>query len=213
MMLLNSIVLAQSKFSLGLFFVPECSYISGLPYSGKLKATYSSGIDIRYQLSKKISLTSGLQISNKGYTTMTIDAGVPAKQTWSYKYFEIPALLSYQFSNSSRVTFYPSIGLILGSLINQRVTIAPNKNNSGGGYYLVNRRYLDGFNKYILSGYIGMGGMVKISKKLSLLVQPNIKYSLTSMHKMNPRFSIDSPYSNHSHHYSLGIVAEVFYNF
>jgi hypothetical protein len=222
MTLLNSVVLSQSKFSLGLFFAPEYSYISNVPIDkANLKPTYSSGFNIRYQLSKKIILSTGLQFSNKGYTARTTvianqnnNIEEATKITLSYRYFEIPAVISCQLVMPQDFLIIPSVGLIPGYLMNQRFSIAP-IDKFPGGYFVNNRSDLNsiGYRKFILSGYVGVGGMIKMGKKFSLLIQPNFKYSLTSMHKIHSENSVYSPYSYNMHPYSFGITAEVFYHF
>jgi hypothetical protein len=210
---------AQSKFSL--------SYIYSF---NPVSNGHTTGINVRYNFNEKLSLTSGLQYSVKSSSKKTYDivdsnnTSLGTSITYSsLKVIEIPLLLSYETNRSSKVSLYVSGGLVPGYIVSEKQTTAilnHSSNKSSKIYNIDSRRDLDDkYKKIMLSGYIGIGGMVKLSEKFSLLFQPNFKYELTNFVKpmqsdeVDPQFGHGNADSPKYHPYSIGLLCGVYYQF
>jgi hypothetical protein len=220
-----SFVPGETKFSVGIFFTPEAFFLGKLPEDVKLgtRISCSYGLNVRYNVSKKWTITSGVHGSNKVFmANVTVKdkhhnyVGSFTKKS-SYAFVEMPLLLSYEREYNKIVSIYGTAGVIGGYLSHEKVA-DPGAHTSDiifdgkNAYlyqskaYVYDRTDLDGFGyyKFLLSSYVGIGAMLKIDKNVSFLIQPNFKYAITDMHKKEPsKFPLQ--YSGRP--YSFGIMA------
>jgi hypothetical protein len=229
LIILTSSVLAQSKFSGGIFFTPETVFIGNLPMEVKLvnRVSCTFGFDLRYHFTKNWSFTSGIQSSNKGFMAdVTVRDRYNnylgnLKKKSTYAFVEMPLLISYEREYTSRVSIYSTLGAVLGYLSHEKVadpgahTPAIIFDGTNAAYlyqskaYIYDRDDLDqfGYYKYIINSYVGLGAIIKIDKNLSFLLQPNFKYALTPMHKNEPS---KFPLQYTGRPYSFGIMTGFF---
>jgi hypothetical protein len=212
-----------SKFSVGIFFTPEAIFLGKLPENVRLgsRISYSYGFNLRYKIDKQWSITSGVQGSNKVFMAyVTTQDNSTFKKKSSYTFIELPLLLSYEREYNDKISIYASAGILLGYLSYEKVA-DPSAHSADvilsgkdaylyqSNAYVYDRTDLDGFGyyKYLLSSYAGLGALLKIDRNISLLVQPNFKYSLTDMHKKEPsKFPLQ--YSGRP--YSFGMMVGCF---
>jgi hypothetical protein len=208
---------AQSKFSAGVIFSPELGSINKF-FFGKpgFRPGYTSGINVNYKCNKNLSITAGIQYSVKNFSitnTTWYDSGfgIPeGKFNYSYRFIELPLLLSYQCQSSSRFSLFMSAGMVPAFFGFAKVP---------GDYYygtvIVKRSDLNNviYNKFIVSSYLGIGGLIKLSDHFSLLVQPNFKYSLTRINSRSNVSNYDYDYGSSWRTYTLGLLCGVYYQF
>jgi hypothetical protein len=200
---------AQTKFSLGYVYSLESSFMNKYYFDNiEMRMAYTVGINARIHFHEKLSFTYGLQYSVKGFNAsrpLYADfSNTPVDTfhtTYSFRYLEVPLLLNYQCPGSSRVSLFTSAGFVPGFFI----YASSNAPRYSGSPDVTN----NSSRTFILSGYTGIGTMIKISDSFSFLVQPNFKYSLTKMNKP----PVTSPGNGNFHPYSIGLLCGVYYQF
>jgi hypothetical protein len=218
----------QTKFSTGIFFTPEAVFLGQLPEEVKLgsRISCSYGIQVRYSVNKNWSVSTGVQGSNKVFMAYvkvknrngTIVGNLKKKS--SYAFVEFPLLLSYERAYNKNVSLYVSAGTLLGYLSHEKVGDpgAHNPNVVFDGQttkiyqtnaYVYDRDDLNrfGYYKFLLSSYVGIGALIKLDRNISLLVQPNVKYAITNLHKKEPS---EFPLQYSGRPYSFGLMAGFF---
>jgi opacity protein-like surface antigen len=153
---------------------------------------YTSGLNIKYNISKKIGFEIGAQYSKKGYTTkketLLWDYAFPSsdlvnenglfpnkfKQNFNYHYIDIPLRVIFS-SDASKVQFITSIGITTNLLI---------KANSPNIYYYKDgsiKRQVhnkDNYKKINITPTISAGIAYQLSDKLKLNIEPTYRFGL-----------------------------------
>ena len=188
--------MAQHNFSVGLSFSPEVSNekIDNLNTHAALAQT--SGLIATYDITKRFGLTSGLWYSSKSYynNTSSIDRnGIVHKNVKHFStinYLEVPLLLNIKAGDSSKVGFYSSVGPVFGIPVG-----ATWKDKPDVGY---NQSVYGDYINTVVSAYLGIGASVKFSEKCLLIIEPNVKRTLTKL------YSSES-YEAFKYFYSFGL--------
>lgn len=188
-----------SKISIGFNFSPDYNYRT-IKSTGKLpdpgfeswednqigKLGYTTALTMFIKLSDRVELETGLQYSNKGYQTKTMNLvfeGEPtnplvqtkAKFLYSYQYIGIPLKLNLFFGEGD-VRFVSGIGVTTNFLLNVQ-----NK-----GYYeyangkkeTTKSKSTDGFNKIDMSSMISLGIDYKLTNTIHLRAEPTFRYGI-----------------------------------
>jgi|GEM_PF-6090572 hypothetical protein len=188
---------AQKGFWLGLTSSPEISNQNLIGNKTYPTLAQTSGILVIYDLNKRLGLTSGVWYSTKSFHEIydrRDQNGVyykDVKKFQSINYIEIPLLLNIKFGDSCKVGFYSSVGPVFGLPVSAYWKDKPNI-----GY---NQSVYSNIMNPILSAYLGIGASVKFSKKTLLIIEPNVKRSLT------PIYNSNSDMKDVKYFYSFGI--------
>ncbi len=119
-----------NKFQFGINVSPDYSFKTYRSFYERPKLGYTTGLNACYQLNRRISLETGLQYSNKGCQTETIDIvlnepdpAVPnqAKYIYNLHFIDIP-LKANLYYGSGKSRFFTSIGLTTNFYINETQT-------------------------------------------------------------------------------------------
>ena len=116
-----------NKFQFGINISPDYSFISYPYFYERPKLGFTTGLNACYQLNRRISLETGLQYSNKGCQTETIDivlfepdpaAPTQAKYIYNLHFIDIPLKANVYFG-SGKSRFFTSVGLTTNFYINE----------------------------------------------------------------------------------------------
>ncbi len=169
------------------------------------KIGYTYGINICYNISKKVGFEAGLQYSTKGYSTKELtfvfgdmidprfgfDYG-PApdspvistsqfkslKFIYNYNYLDIPVRAIFNFGRN-KIHFISSIGVTTNILINSTST-SDSKYEDGSIIRTTQKQPYD-YKTFGLSPTFSLGADYKISNKIKLTAEPTIRYGLLNI--------------------------------
>ncbi len=190
-----------SKISVGFRFSPDYNFrtISSNENGGGTDLTvksrndrevgkigYSTGLSIAFKLSDRAALETGLQYSNKGYQTKTMDLIfegdptnplLPAKSTfhYSYQYIGVPLKMNLFFGYGN-LRFVSGIGVTTNFLMN--VQTRGNYEYPDGKKETTKSKSTDGFNKIDVSPMISLGIDYKLSNTIHLRAEPTFRYGI-----------------------------------
>ena len=190
-----------SKISVGFSFSPDYNFRTissseknaGIDLSVKsrndleiAKIGYTTGLNVSFKLSDRIELESGLQYSNKGYRTKTMDLvfeGDPtnllvktkAKFNYSYQYIGVPLKLNMFFGEGD-LRFVSGIGVTTNFLLN--VQNRANYEYLDGKKETKKETNTDDFNKIDISPMISLGIDYKLSHSIHLRAEPTFRYGI-----------------------------------
>ncbi|MFI5133338.1 MAG: outer membrane beta-barrel protein [Chitinophagales bacterium] len=154
---------------------------AGINSLGKLKPTYGAGIG--YTFHNKFTLRTGFYVSRKIYTASP-DEYHPPSSFWTYypdlkkvdadcKVFEIPLLLSYNFSNTKDHSLYGTVGI--SSYLMKRETYSY-LSQPASGIPTTRKFTLNNKNKHYFSVLdLGGGYQRNINNTLSIAAEPYVK--------------------------------------
>lgn len=190
-----------SKISVGFNFSPDYNYRTvkvsekgNSPYPdlgnwednqiGKLG--YTTGLTIAVKLSDRAELETGLQYSNKGYQTKTMDLIfegdptnplLPAKATfhYSYQYIGVPLKLNMFFGEDD-LRIVSGIGVTTNFLLN--VQNRANYEYPDGKKDIKKDKSEDNFNKIDLSPFFSFGIDYKLTNAIHLRAEPTFRYGI-----------------------------------
>ncbi len=156
----------QSKIRLSPFFSYDFNLSNdiyhhnyGTTYFTYEKVNYRVGIDVDYFLKKNISISLGVNYSNKNYESWynCEDCFSPFFQDIKLQFIDVPIYGSYHM-NFNKFNFFGQIGVVNHFTIKREVHF----NNQ--------EVILENINKYYLSGKIGLGASYPITNKHHLFV-------------------------------------------
>ena len=159
-----------------------------------VKLGYTGGLHLGYNFNERFGFQTGIQYSNRGFSTKKIDiAGslmdpvIPEsfKYNYNYHYLEIPTKVNFSFG-TNRMRLTTSAGLSSAFLIKQSRTFI--------GYYkdTTTRQditSIDTYNRFNLFATISAGLEMRISPIMSIKVEPTFRYGLLKI--------IETPVSGH----------------
>lgn len=169
---------APNKWSLGLSYSPGITNnLSSRPGETFKYSFLSGGLYIRYDLTKKLLLKSGLAIIDRGYTANHgICLGFKCYNT-QYKsiYLDIPILIHYKLVKLKKIDLFTSVGLVSSLLIY----------NPNGLFYQydddknsVNIVYEDDYKVIAASAEAGIGVAWNISAKYHVSFEQFLQYAI-----------------------------------
>ncbi len=190
----------NSKWSFALAFSPDLNTVSNLKNSS---FGTGFGMGISYQLSKRITLNTGLAYAKKIYSANAVSyqsQEMPFNSSINSiaadcRVLDIPLNMNYIFSRQKKQTLFVSAGISSYFMLNEKYTF----NVAAGtpGFYTPNGSYTPGFytpgsteirdisytiknkNEHILGVLNLAAGIQKpISKQTSIIVQPYMKIPL-----------------------------------
>lgn len=145
---------------------------------------YTTGLNVSFDLSKRIALETGIQYSNKGYQTkgrntflQIYDPGDPVKIGWvyAYQYIGIPLKAKFSFGKGD-LRFVTGIGFTTSLLLSSKqistleyVDGSTEKRRSSS---------TSGFNKIDVSPMVSAGVDYKLNNKMHLLAEPTFRYGI-----------------------------------
>jgi len=224
---LSSFAQETRKLTLEIDFSPKASFKSSqFPYEfsselihdyEKPKLDLVTGLIINYYITEKITLSSGITYTQRGYKLITkydpifIDQMQDAKlkefpykveSKYSFEYIDLPLNLIYSFFKKNNYVFYINTGLIYNRFINVYSKHKEYYNDS------IEKRKVDEENydqrKNNLSLDFGIGLLYKISDRLHFRLEPSIDYMIFD-HYVDLESSI--------HFYDFGIQLKTGYRF
>jgi opacity protein-like surface antigen len=171
---------------------------------------FTTGVNFRYRLNKKIVFVSGVLYSNAGFknnnkilewATNASDLPTKSKTVFAFKILSLPLKLNYKI-NIGKLNTYVTTGMSLNYLINRK-TIITNTFSDGSSSKSFDTQKL-GFQNFSFSAMVGFGIDYPLSKRMTINVEPLYTRSFTSIIADN---------NAKEYLYSAGINASVFYNF
>lgn len=175
------------------------------------KLGFTTGLNIRYQFTPKITADLGFLFANKGMQVKQLDinwavntSNAPnyADIDYVFKSFVIPLKVNYQFKTAEKWNVYATTGAALNFFMlrntiyttyKDEVIFSENKN--------IQR---DGFRKITHSVLLGIGVNYELTNKITLNVEPIYRRYISS---------ISLQESGKEYLYSTGINAVVLFNF
>lgn len=209
------------KIAIGLSFMPDISFRT-LKYKGSnelaskirnletWKFSYSAGLNIRYNLNKRVAVQTGILYSSQVYQTkfQSLNWSTPnneypnqSKTVFNFNYLELPLNLNYNFIENSGLNFYGIIGLSSSIFISKQTKIVSKFNNETTSQS--NTKY-HGYSRFNLLANIGFAISYKLSKRFKIIAEPKFQHSLNSI-----TVSLDAK----EHLYNAGIDFKFFYSF
>lgn len=175
-----------NRFAITISAGPSVSMVKTGP-SGKITIAYGAGL--LYQVSKKISVSSGFFISDKIYTAQPADYHPPAGY-WTYNYnltkveadcriFEWPVTFNYTITENRKHAFLVSAGV--SSYFMKRETYNYFYKDQAG--VLRNRSWTNKNKIENLFSVVSIAGgyQYKFNNQTSLFIQPQIKIPVTGI--------------------------------
>ncbi len=146
------------------------------------KFGFTTGLNIWINFTNLVGLETGIQYSNKGYKTKTLDliyepsnpsSPTKAKIVYSYQYIGIPLKAKFTVGKS-KTRFLSSIGFMTNFLLNVKQTI--NFEYADGKTEEKKQSTTSGFKKVDISHMISVGIDYKLTDKIHLIAEPTFKY-------------------------------------
>jgi opacity protein-like surface antigen len=184
--------------SIGVVFSPDYSYrtlhyvqsnkwIKDLRNNEEMPAFgYTTGVALKFELTKKTSFETGLFYSVKGEQTKYVDLtwqspgnnyAAKTKTKFQFKYLELPLSVSRVIGNR-KLSFLATAGVSI-NLFTQRKT---NVISILGGDKIISSSDVDlGYSKLNIAGTLGFGIKYALSKRLSLYIVPVYRQFLNSI--------------------------------
>lgn len=157
------------------------------------KFGYATGINICFNFSQLIGFEAGLQFSNKGYQTQTLEIfffapepNLPTKVKFvhSYQYIGIPLKAKFSLTKG-KLGVFSSVGFTTNFLLNVKSKAIIEYSN--GKTEKNSQSLKNDFNKVDISPLIGIGIDYRLNRKMHLLAEPTFRYGLIK--------TIDAPIS------------------
>ncbi len=148
------------------------------------KYGYTTGILLSINICPKISLTTGLQYSNKGYQTKTTEAIWQAPDPslasstqfrYQYYYIDIPFIANY-FIGNKKLRLVTSVGLTTNLFINEIVSLKLNYLTKPAEIHNTKSNY--NYNKFNTSATLGCGMNYRIHSKIEIRLEPAFRYQI-----------------------------------
>ncbi len=162
---------------------PDISSI-GLQNPGRIKMQY--GVGVGFDITKHLTIRSGLYVSRKVYTADSADYH-PPKVFWSYfsnlqtidancLVYEIPVSLAYRFGETRKHGWFLAAGL--SSYLMKKETYDYNYKDSWNQPQSYRRSYNNENNHYFSVLGISGGYQYRVNDRFSLLAEPYMKLPL-----------------------------------
>lgn len=148
---------------------------------------YTTGLDIRMDLTNKIVLETGLFYSIKGeqtkytellWTTPNPDYAVKSKTKHLFKYIDIPLKVHYLFGTKN-IKWFVSTGIALNVFSERKTQII---SEFSDGQKASDNSAVDlGYLKFNLSAIVGFGINYDLTKRISVSVEPVYRQFINSI--------------------------------
>lgn len=147
------------------------------------KISYTTSVNILYNIKNYFSIETGIQYSNKGYQTKDVDLtsnepdpNVPekVKTIYNFHYLDVPLKTNFIFGEN-KIRLITSVGVNLGFLVNDSQTnILFFSDKTDRTTSPIGQE----FRKVNLSPFLSLGADYKINEKMNLRLEPIFRYGL-----------------------------------
>lgn len=147
------------------------------------KISYTTSVNILYNIKNYFSIETGIQYSNKGYQTKDVeltstepDPNVPekVKTIYNFHYLDIPLKTNFIFGEN-KIRLIASVGVNVGFLVNDSQTnILFFSDKTDRTTSPIGQE----FRKVNLSPFLSLGADYKINEKMNLRLEPIFRYGL-----------------------------------
>ena len=150
----------------------------------RAKFGFTSGIGVSIEVSQSLAFETGLQISNKGYKTKSLDLvfaqpdpalPIRASFMYSYQYVGIPLKGTFTLGKN-RLRFLPGMGIMTNILVHQKVT--SQQEYPGGKTDIKSQSSTADYKKVDISPMISLGIKYRINSKTYITAEPTFRYGL-----------------------------------
>lgn len=178
-----------SRLSLGLAVAPDINSVSNFKTS---KVGHSFGLSANYQLSSKISISSGITYSTKLYAAQPNQY----KATWANsnaaayaesieadcRVLDVPINLNYEVLRSPKRTLFVSAGVSSYFMLNEKYTLITAKSQSGYPAYSNHSYEYSKRNEHLLNVLnLSAGIATPLNKQTKLIIEPYARLPLTGV--------------------------------
>lgn len=178
-------VVAESAYKFSMEPVAGITYSNFTGIEGRNGASvqstlgYQGGLNAFLTFNRSFALESGLTYAQRGtkITGMIGGAGATYTANFNLKYLEIPVMARYAFRDMNSTHFFVKGGLVAGLLQDARFEMTDFKNMSFNGETETSAK--EYFNSTDFRLAAGIGGLVKITKSMSWLIQGDYQMGLT----------------------------------
>jgi opacity protein-like surface antigen len=211
------------RISIGLTFSPDYCYRKLSPDATSQwiadsrdsleipKFGFTTGFGLLFQITKRLTLETGLQYSNKGEKTKSYsstwfppsvqpDPSLPVKNAfiYHYNYLDIPLKVNYNIL-TKRLKFFVSGGISTNVFLFQQIT---SRVEYGDGSTVTNNSISNGLSRINLAVVAGLGINYDVTNRLTIRIEPTYRRSITSI--------INAPIKGYL--YSAGINTGIYLN-
>lgn len=151
----------------------------------KYKFGLTTGFHVIYNINSKWEIEGGIQFSNKGYQSKTMELKplVPelslpqkAKTVFTFHYFDVPLKVNYVFFKKHRLQWFASSAIINHFLIQSFETDKLYFENKTD----IDKRKIKQYKPHNISPSIGAGFYYQINQQLSFRLEPQFKFQIFS---------------------------------
>jgi len=166
------------------------------------KFGYTTGINLFFPLTDRLSVETGAQFSKKGEKTNKIDVSFinspggsiqPINIAYNYHYYYLDVPLKINYYILKKPAIFISGGLSANLFLQEKINVT--SEHSDGAITTSTSTRNSELNMINLAGMIGIGFESALGKKLLFRIEPIFRHSITSI--------IDAPIKGYS--YSLGM--------
>lgn len=167
----------------------------------KPKLGMTSGFCVRWVLSKRIGIETGLLLSNKGYQTFTYSKGtslmaVSTRVYNNYYYLDFPVRFNISLAKGITITSGATLNIRYNYT---RATFIKNGNNEKRIYDSVLPSIIEPFN---ISPFIGVGYETQILDNLKLRMEPSFRFGIIK--------TVEVPITDYL--YNIGFYTSLFWD-
>ena len=167
-----------------------------------VKFGYTAGLNVCFNIKRFVGIETGIQYSNKGYQTKTIDytSGQPSpfapkegQFIFNFHFIDIPLKVNFTIGKK-KVRFFTSVGLTTNIFIKEtqtsilKYTDRTDRNTKQTTY---------DYNRINISPTISLGIDYKINSRMNLRIEPTFRYGVLKI--------IDAPVTGYLYNGGLNI--------
>lgn len=205
MMMVPVIVFCQEKkprrlTSIGVMISPDFSYrVLNFSSSNQWVADrrddkergnfgFTTAIQAHFRLGNKLSLETGLSYANKSLKTKSEeltwtsdDPDFPSgsKTIYRYKYLAIPAIISYRFFDTGKISWFAAAGVSANVFLAKKTKVVTSYPDGETDSHASSKR--TGYSTFNVSATLAAGIDYQFSKRFTFRAEPFFQRSLTSI--------------------------------
>lgn len=143
------------------------------------KLSFSTSVNLLYQINNKIGVETGLQYSNLGFQTKEFKVnGINAVFKDSYHYINLPLKFNYNTNWNKKFQLTTSIGFINSYLLQFQKVIFNSENNEPFKRRSENQTAVFDFNKLNFLPILSLGINCKLNEKIDLKIEPTFRFGI-----------------------------------
>jgi hypothetical protein len=198
------------RFQIGVNYSPEIAYrklinqdgsftslstIAFSNHSNLIKYGFTTGVNGRFNFTKHFAVETGIQYSNKGYSSQKIFALQlqndstatiigKSRQTSSFRYLDIPLKASITFGQLNRIRFTASAGLVTNIFLTSLTKDVLDYTEGGKRVSKIFNQ--KNYTKVTLSATAGVGIDYTLNDRMNLRIEPGFRYGITRITNNTP---------------------------